>query len=154
MKRPDWAFALRVLEIALGLCPAIIFVIAASIPYVFAVLALLLSFFYGPSDPDTSAAITSLLQISAMVFGGILGLVSIGLLSDVARFHNSRTRRVVAVVFGCAGLTAEMMFVAQGGMHTGKLDWLTVWILGGPVVVGIHFAYRAFRHNARQSQVS
>ena len=87
-----------------------------------------------------------------MVVGGILGLVSIGLLSDVAGIRKSRTRRVVAVVFGCAGLAAEIMFVLLDRIPGRGPDLLTVWILAGPIVVGTHFAYRALVHCRNESQ--
>lgn len=150
MKKIDWVFAFRVVEIALGLCPAI-FLLLAGTPYLF---VLVLLPFTHPPDPGRSAAISLFARISAMVVGGILGLVSIGLLSNVAGIRNSRTRRVLAVVFGCAGLAAEIMFVLQDRIPGRGPNLATVWILTGPIVVGTHFAHRAFRQNRGKSQVS
>ena len=125
---------------------------AAAVPYG-VLLTTIPSWFRGPADPGLSAGIGGVLKISVMVVGGILGLLSIALAADADRIRNGRALRMVATGFACMGLCAEVVYIRGEGIHSVLSNLFIGWALVGPLIVGAHFAYAAFRGSRSESQL-
>ena len=136
-KKNLWS-VLWVIEFAVGLAPATAFLYLGGILYaaLFTTLPKLLS------HPEP-AALKDFFRMTVIVVGGGLGLISIVMAFQPHRLRRRAQLKIVALVFGCAGVLAEALYVQSVGFWVAWNPGM-MWILLGPVVVGAHCAYRVF----------
>lgn len=129
------------IEIIVGVLPAIIVLGMGLISY----LVLLQVVPQLLRSGETAAMGTVFLTTGTMV-GGLLGVVSILMAYRPATLRQRPKRKRLAVVFACAGVCAEVLYFVSGGLHDVSSHLLARWVMLGPLVVGVHCAYRVFVH--------
>jgi hypothetical protein len=92
-------------------------------------------------------ALRTFLLASGTILGGILGIVAILMAYRPEKLRQSPRRKRLAIVFGCAGVCAELLYFVSGGLHDISSHLLARWVILGPLVVGVHCAYRVFVHS-------
>jgi uncharacterized membrane protein YpjA len=130
---------LFILEAVACLLPAIFSMIASSASYFFLLWTL----------PDLlmhpqAAVLQTFSLITAMLGGGYLGLFAIGMALYPEVLQRNRTRKKLALVFACAGLAAELLYVHFEGLRHVLTNAFSIWMLIGPMVFGIHLLYRNY----------
>jgi len=91
-----------------------------------------------------AAALQTFALITAMLGGGSLGLLAIGMALCPEVLQQNRTRKKLALVFACAGLAAELLYVHFAGLRHVLTNAFSIWMLTGPMVLGIHLLYRIY----------
>jgi hypothetical protein len=81
---------------------------------------------------------------SGMVVGGMMGLAGVGLTLWPERLHRSPLLKRVAILLGCAGVLAEGLYAAKEGPVAIVTNAFSLWVVLGPLIVGIHCLYRVF----------
>jgi hypothetical protein len=110
---------LWVVEIAAGMLPAFILFIVSLVPFLVMVPTLPSMLLSG-----NSAASWSAIVLSGMMIGGILGIIAVLMAYRPERLRDSPKRRRLAVVFGCAGICAEVLYFIRGEhMMSRRTSW-------------------------------
>jgi len=91
-----------------------------------------------------AAVLQTFALITAMLGGGSLGLLAIGMALCPEVLRRDRTRKKLALVFACAGLAAELLYVHFVGLRHVLANAFSIWMLTGPIVFGIHLLYRIY----------
>jgi hypothetical protein len=139
--------ALWVTELIVGLLPAFVTLCAGFFSYALVVPVLLPHLL--TSSPDGFVALRTFLLLSGVVIGGILGLTGIWLALRPERLHRSPLLKYAAILFSCAGLLAEGLYAATEGTREITSNVFPLWVVLGPLIVGIHCFYRVFSKPAR-----
>lgn len=140
-KETFWS-VLWVLEIMVALFPAGLLMVTAGVSYVF-LLTVVPKLVQDPNP----AAVTLFLRITFMFVGGILGLASLVMAFDPDLLRSNLRLRGAAVVFAFAGICAEGVYVLSEGLPATASSLFATWAMLGPLLLGIHCAYRVFRRN-------
>ncbi len=98
-----------------------------------------------------AAVVGSAIVLNGTMIGGILGMLAILMAYRPEKLRQSPRRKRLAIVFGCAGICAEVLYFVSGGSRDVSSHFLARWVMLGPVVVGIHCAYRVYVHPAQES---
>jgi len=130
---------LWIIELIVGLFP-IAMVLLASIPSYILLLTILPKLLLNWD----AAALRSFLTIIAMILCGTLGLTGITIASAERLRRDPRLKRL-AVLFGCAGVAAETIYVLNEGFRATASNPFTLWALLGPLIIGLHCLYRSFQ---------
>jgi len=80
--------------------------------------------------------------ITAMVGGGLLGLLAIAMAFHPEGLRRNPRRKALAFAFAGAGVSAEWLYVYSEGVRNVFSHPFSVWMLSGPVVFGVHLLYR------------
>jgi len=91
-----------------------------------------------------AAAVQTFALITAMLGGGSLGFLAIGMALCPEVLRRDRKRKKLALVFACAGLAAELLYVRFDGLRHVLTNAFSIWMLTGPIVFGIHLLYRIY----------
>ena len=139
LSEPATSSPLFILEAVACLLPAIFTLIASSISYFFMLWTL----------PDLlmhpqAAVLQEFVPITAILGGGSLGLLAIGMALCPEVLQRNRTRKKLALVFACAGLGAELLYVHSEGLRHILTNTFSIWMLTGPMAFGIHVLYRLY----------
>jgi hypothetical protein len=133
--------ALWVMELIIGLLPAFAVLSASLLSYAFLVPILLPHLL---TKSPSSTALRTILLLSGMVLGGIMGLTGIGLSLWPERLHRSPRLKRTAILLGCAGILAEALYTATDGPRAIASNAFSLWVVVGPLIVGGHCLYRVF----------
>jgi sulfite exporter TauE/SafE len=129
-------------ELIVGLLPAFLTLCAGFMSYIimvpFVVPHLL-------ERTDGFVVLRTFLVLSGMVIGGILGLIGIWLALLWPELPHRSPLKYVAILFTCAGLLAEGLYVAKEGVS----NIFSLWVVLGPLIVGVHCLYRVYRSKGR-----
>ncbi|MFZ0817296.1 MAG: hypothetical protein WAM78_17370 [Candidatus Sulfotelmatobacter sp.] len=134
-------------ELAAGVLPAAIMVIVGLVPYLVTLPAMPSMLLSGDVRVMWSAIV-----LNGTMVGGILGIVAILMAYRPEKLRaNSKLKRR-AIVFGCAGVCAEVLYLTSGGLANVRSNMFARWIMLGPAVVGAHCAYRVFMQTQRGTE--
>ena len=97
-----------------------------------------------PADASAGCGSTNLRTDYAMLGGGSLGFLAIGMALCPEVLRRDRKRKKLALVFACAGLAAELLYVRFDGLRHVLTNAFSIWMLTGPIVFGIHLLYRIY----------
>ena len=129
------------IEIIVGVLPAIIMLGMGLISYL-----VLLQVVPQLLPNGETAALRTVFLATGTTVGGILGVASILMAYRPETLRQRPKRKRLAVVFACAGICAETLYLMSGGMHDVSSHLLACWVTLGPLIVGAHCAYRVFGH--------
>ena len=137
MRRRDLFETIWILEVVLGLAPAIFTVLAgmASYAVLLPVLPALIT------DPQTSA-MRRISLITVMLVGGILGLTGIAMALQPRTLRGRPKLKATALAFALMGILAEVCYVVEEGWTSVTSSVFSLWVLLGPLFVGVHCLYR------------
>ena len=142
MQRQRLSSLLWTIEVVLGLLPSAVLLLISMPSY------LLLLTVLPRIVQDHGAALRSFLSITAMFLGGILGLTAIAMACSPNRLRRSPRLRLLALLFACAGVAAETVCIAEEGFRVTGSNLFMVWVLLGPLIIGLHCLYRIFHVEA------
>jgi hypothetical protein len=139
-----------ILEIAVGILPAALLTLCGFLICVIGVASIV---FGDQLAKDSPCLLVYLLP----ALGGILGITAILMATNPVRLRDSARLRRRACWFALGGLCAEVVLVPVTISIATATPWdssaiFLWWVAVGPLVVGIHAAYRVFRHDALQHQ--
>lgn len=134
--------ALWITELIIGLLPAFVTLSAGLLSYVF-LLPILLPHLLTKSL-DRAIALRTFLSLSGMVIGGISGLTGIGLALWPERLRRNPILKHAAILLGSAGILAEGLYAAKEGLRAITSNAFSLWVVLGPLIVGIHCLYRVY----------
>jgi hypothetical protein len=123
-------------EIVAGVLPAAGVLVVSLVPYVItlpAMPSMILNGFW-----------RSAVVLNGTMLGGISGIIAILMASRPDRLHDRPKLKRVAIVLGCAGICAEILYLIDGGLRDVASHFWAAWVALGPIVVGIHCAVRVF----------
>jgi hypothetical protein len=141
VNRQELHSALWIGELVVGLFPGAIMLFGGLIPFLF----LLPIFPQVIIDRPDAATVRTFVAISIRVIGGILGFTAIFMSFNPVSLRSNPKRKWIAVLFGCFGILAEVVYVTQEGLNATISNPYVLWALLGPLLVGMHCFYRVFR---------
>jgi peptidoglycan/LPS O-acetylase OafA/YrhL len=127
------------LELIIGLGPAVMTLFAGFVSY-FALLTRLPQLLH-QANP---MMLKSFFYITVMIIGGILGFISIIMAANPEQLRLRKRRRAITIAFGCAGIAASITFFLVDAQGFSSHNPLVYWVAFGPLLVGIHCAWRVF----------
>jgi peptidoglycan/LPS O-acetylase OafA/YrhL len=139
MNRQRVLSILWAIEILAGVLPAIVVLGMAMISYV-----VLLEVVPQLLHRGETAALRTYVLATGTIVGGVLGIAAILIAYRPEKLRRRPRRKRLAIAFGCAGLCAEVLYFTNGGLGDVSSHWLARWVMLGPLVVGVHCAYRVF----------
>jgi hypothetical protein len=115
------------------------------IPYLMAMSAVLSAL-----HELNAAVLTTAIVLNGTMIGGILGIAAILMAYRPPRLRENAKLKRRAIIFSCAGLGAAALYVTSEGLTNVMSNVFKSWIIVGPLLVGVHCAYRVFlsSHNA------
>jgi len=127
------------LEFFVGLLPAVVLLLVSLLPYLVslpAVLSLLLD--------GNPAVVWSAIVLNGTMIGGIFGIAALLMAYRPETLRHSRKLKRRAIVFACAGICSEVLYLTSGGLTNVTTNVFALWIVAGPLLLGTHCAYRVF----------
>jgi hypothetical protein len=139
MNRQRILSVLWALEFIVGLIPAVVMLGMGFVSY-----AVVLQVVPRLLHSGESAALRTFLLATGTIVGGILGIIGILMAYRPERLRQNAGRKRIAIMFACAGLGAELLYLSNGGLGDVSSHFLAGWVMLGPMIVGGHCAYRVF----------
>lgn len=127
----------------MGVVPAVIVLVIGLVPYLVALPAYFSMFLSGDR-----AVVRSAIVLNGTMIGGVLGIIAILMAYGPEKLRGNPKRKRIAIIFGCAGLCAEVLYFASGGVGDVSSHLLARCVMLGPLIVGAHCAYRVFGHSS------
>jgi hypothetical protein len=123
-------------EIVAGVLPATGVLVVSLVPYVITL----------PAMPSMilNGSWRSAVVLNGTMLGGISGIIAILMASRPHKLHDRPKLKRIAIVLGCAGICAEILYLIDGGLRDVASHFWAAWVALGPIVVGIHCAARVF----------
>jgi hypothetical protein len=109
------------------------------VPYVVAMSAVVFAL-----HEVNTAVLTTVIVLNGTMIGGILGIAAILMAYRPHRLRENAKLKRRAMMFSCAGLGAAALYIASEGLTNVMSNLLKSWIIAGPLLLGVHCAYRVF----------